>query len=243
MKLPAPILILAILATLCSRALAIIGASPVPQNETRFDAVAAFTLDQWRNLNVPTGNAVLIAADRVILPRHLINSTFTQPNSADGTPGAYVVRFRANPDGSRGSMSNPSSFYHVRITRWITPHRRTSADDLVIGVLETPVTHITPMPIEWRPATVRGRIAANLLSWGPDEQNIKGQLRVGGISISSMSAGSFSWQTGAYGVLNDSGAAAVRVDRAGRTTLLGFMTTPRAGISFRRWRSADIFYR
>ncbi|MFZ4572954.1 MAG: hypothetical protein ACOYN0_01070 [Phycisphaerales bacterium] len=224
-----------------ARAEAIIGGSVVPQEESRYDAVAAFTLEQWRDLNVPTGNAVLIAPDRVVMPRHLINSTFTQAGSADGTPGAYVVRFRVNPDGSRGSINSPASFYHVRIARWITPTGRSAADDIVIGVLETPVTHITPMPIEWRPTMTRGKLSANLLSWGPDEQNIKGQLRVGGVSVNNMGAGQLSWQLGAYGVLNDSGAAAVAVDRQGRARLLGFLTTPRAGTAFRKWRTTNLF--
>lgn len=237
MKIRTLILALLISLALSSPARAIIGGAVVSNDETRFDAVAGFTLDQWRNLNVPTGNAVLIARDRVVLPRHLINSNFTTPGSVDGTPGAYVVRFRVHPDGTRGTINNPATFYHVRIARWILPANRTQADDMVIGVLETPITHITPMPIEWRPTLRRGRLAAKLLSWGPDEQGVKGQLRAGDISINSLGSGSFSWQNGASGVLNDSGAAAVMFDAQGRPRLVGFITNPRAGISFRRWRT------
>lgn len=225
---------------LATPARAIIGGSVVDTNDARFDAVAGFTLDQWRNLNVPTGNAVLIAPDRVVLPRHLINDTFGNPASVDGAPSQYVVRFRVNPNGSRGSINSPSTFYHVRIASWIFPTKRTSSDDLVIGVLETPVTHITPMPIEWRPTLKRGKLAGSLLSWGPDEQGIKGQLRLGGISMNAIGSGTFSWQVGAYGVLNDSGAAAVMYDAQGRARLVGFITTPHAGISFRRWRTMRI---
>ncbi len=219
----------------------IIGATPVASSDARFDAVGAFTLDEWRNLNVPIGNAVLIAPDRVVLPRHVINGNYRTRTSVDGTAGAYVVRFTSNPDGTRGSMSNPASFFHVKVTRWIVPNGRSTSDDIVIGVLAQPVTHITPMAINWRPSMPRGGLAANLLSWGPDEAGIKGALRIGGIRISSISNSSFSFRLGAYGVRNDSGAAAVTYNAQGQPTLVGFLTTSRSGIALRRWQASSLF--
>lgn len=219
----------------------IIGATPVSSTDARFDAVGAFTLDEWRNLNVPIGNAVLIAPDRVVLPRHLINRRFQTRTSADGVPGAYVVRFTANADGSRGTMSQPASFLHVKITRWIVPTTRGVSDDIVIGVLEQPVTHIAPMAINWRPLMPRGGLSANLLSWGPDELNVKGALRIGGIRISSLSTATFSYRLGAYGILNDSGAAAVTYDAQGKPMLIGFLTTARSGVAMRRWQNSVLF--
>jgi hypothetical protein len=219
----------------------IIGATPVALSDSRFDAVGAFTLDEWRNLNVPIGNAVLIAPDRVVLPRHVINGSYRTRTSVDGTAGAYVVRFTSNPNGTRGSMSNPGSFFHVKVVRWILPTARTASDDIVIGVLEQPVTHITPMAINWRPSMPRGGLAANLLSWGPDEAGIKGALRIGGIRISTLSTSMFSFRLGAYGVRNDSGAAAVTYNAQGQPMLLGFLTATRSGMAMRRWQTSALF--
>jgi len=231
-----------LIVTIAARAcFGIIGATPVANTDTRFDAVGAFTLDEWRNLNVPIGNAVLIAPDRVVLPRHIINGNYRKRTSVDGTAGAYVVRFTANPDGTRGSMSNPASFFHVKVARWIFPTGRSTSDDIVIGVLEQPVTHITPMAINWRASMPRGGLPANLLSWGPDEGGIKGALRVGGIRIASLSSSTFSFKLGAYGVQNDSGAAAVSYNAQGQPMLVGFLTTARAGISMRRWQATALF--
>lgn len=221
------------------QALAITGASLVAQQDATYDAVAAVTLNEWRDLNVPIGNAVLIAPDRVVMPRHLVNSTFLNPTSQDGAASQYVLRFRVNPDGSRGRLSSPSSFFHVGVVRWIVPKARNSASDIVVGVLETPVTHITPMQVESHPRLIRGRLAASLLSWGPTETGEKGELRIGGIRVGQIGTSVFSWQVGSQGLVNDSGAAAV-VMKDGTARLVGFVTTARSGIVLRKWRSSTL---
>lgn len=215
----------------------ITGAAVLDPADPRFDAVAAVTLAEWQLLNVPIGNATLISPDRVVLPRHVINSNFTTPGSTEGLPTSYVVRFRAHPDGTRGNPNNPGSYYHVRVARWIVPKKRTASDDMIVGVLEAPVTHIQPMAIDYRPRLVRGKLAASLLSWGPRETGEKGQLAFGGVFVDNLGAGSLSWTLGSQGLLNDSGAAIVRTDAAGRSFLIGYVTTARSGIAFRKWKS------
>jgi hypothetical protein len=152
-------------------------------------------------------------------------------------PGSYVVRFRVHPDGTRGEPINPASYYHVRVSRWIVPKKRTAGDDMIVGVLEVPVTHIEPMAIDYRPRLPRGGLSASLLSWGPRENGEKGQLAFGGIVVDVLGSGTLSWTLGSQGLLNDSGAAIVRTDGTGRNYLIGYVTTARSGVAFRKWRS------
>ncbi len=223
------------------RAMAAVGATVVAPDDARLDAVAGFTLDQWRGANNCFGNAVLVAPDRVILPRHLINASFTMRNSIDGLPTDYVVRFRRNPNGVVGNSDNPLTFHHVRIARWVVSKDRKITDDVVIGILETPVTHIAPMVVNFDAKTSRGRLNANLSSWGPDETGVKGTLRSGGIVLSKISSNVIQWRSGVQAILHDSGAAVTVTQRDGTERLVGFVTASGSGVSFKKWKNSVIF--
>jgi len=220
---------------------ATIGSTVVVAEDARLDAVAGFTLVQWQEVNNCFGNAVLVAPDRVILPRHLINSTFTARNSIDGLATDYVVRFRRRPDGGVGTASDPATFHHVRVARWVFHKDRKATDDVVIGILETPVTHITPMVVNFDAKLNRGRLAATVSSWGPDEAGIKGTLRSGGIVLSKLTSTLAQWREGVQAILHDSGAAITVTQRDGSQRLVGFVTTSGGGVSVKKWKNSVIF--
>ncbi|HVZ95006.1 MAG TPA: hypothetical protein VG797_10905, partial [Phycisphaerales bacterium] len=126
-------------------------------DDTRFDAVAAFSLTDW--LNGVTfehnhfGNGTLIAPDTMVMAKHLLPSNAeygTQPPS-----GYYSFRFRRNPDGSLGTIAQGwQSFYHVPVVKFIYPDQR-RYPDVVFAKLASPVTHITPMGV-----APQGKVAA-----------------------------------------------------------------------------------
>ena len=206
--------------------------------DSRFDAVGGFTLREWQGINNVFGNATLIAPDRVILARHLINSTFKNRKSTDGAAAQYVVRFRRRPDGGVGDLNDPSTFYHVRVKEWLLPTGRTDADDVVIGILDTSVVHIAPVTIDFK-AKLSKNAPVTLASWGPEAPPTgvvpKGRLVVGATRVSSWSKTKFSLAAATTAapsrpVLNDSGSPVLLVGGAS-VRLVGFITTTGGGVS------------
>lgn len=232
---------LLVVSTVQEQAAATIGATVVATEDVRFDAVGGFTLTQWQGANNCFGNAVLVAPDRVILPRHLINSNYTSRLSIDPPATDYVVRFRRRPDGGVGSASDPSTFFHVRIASWVVHKDRKSYADVVIGVLETPVTHITPMVVNFDAKVKRGRLAASVTSWGPDETGAKGTVRTGAVVLSKITSTLVQWREGVQAILHDSGAAITVSYRDGTERLVGFVTYSGGGVSVKKWKNSVIF--
>lgn len=115
----------------------------------QLDAVGAFSKTAWLGVQVGIGEPAhehnWFGAATLISPRHIITARHLLPSKGIPKRNSMAVRFRRTPDGSTGDVEDgPDSFYHVRIMRWIMPKQ---GGDLVIGVLDSEVTHIKPMPI------------------------------------------------------------------------------------------------
>jgi hypothetical protein len=218
-------------------------------SDRRFDAIAGVTLAQWENSTNTFGSGVLIAPDRVILPRHLINTQAFNPASPDGSPADFSIRFRRRPDGTLGNEQDPTTLHHVRVARWIVLARRGFSDDVAIAVLATPVTHIPPMAMELRPQLRRTGELVAIGGWGPDENQQRGTLRLGTFRLSQLTRSSVQFQSveanfsGPYFgdasrgtpaapaqvIMNDSGSAVMQVASNGTVRLVGLVTTTTAG--------------
>jgi len=126
---------------------ALVNGEAPAEDDTRFDAVGAFSHSRWLGL-VPDdpnardhnwyGNATLIAPDVVILAKHLIKG------NAEPPAGEYAVRFRRHIDGTIGTKKDGAdSFHNVKIVQFVLA----SKADLALGILEKPVEHIEPMTV------------------------------------------------------------------------------------------------
>lgn len=122
------------------------GHDPEP-DDRRFDAVAAFSISAWIGLDDPDGyhhnwfcTATLISETQIVTAKHCWPNNGTRMPS----PGEYGVRFRRHVDGSLGSVgAGVRSFHNVRVSSWMAAP---DFADIVLGTLEVPVTHITPIP-------------------------------------------------------------------------------------------------
>ncbi|GEM_PF-6818402 len=145
-----------------SGAMAIDGGTPPASTDTRFDAVAGFSLTSWLEVTDPSdsryGNtscgATLIDQHHAILARHCLPVQFDSSNPPE--PYAYSLRFRRKTDGTVGGFQDPPSAFHdVEIDYFLfseqnLPHHENPGEtlanpDLVIAHLATPVTHINPL--------------------------------------------------------------------------------------------------
>ncbi len=231
---------------------AITSGTAVASEDRGFDAVAGVTLTQWRGINNVFGNATLIAPDRVIMPRHLINRSYTNRRSVDGAPSEYTIRFRRALDGTVGNVSNVESFYHVRVREWIFPAGRKESDDLVIGILETPVTHIAPATMDLRTKPSKNAVVS-IASWGPVATQTttpvaKGTLLTGMMRLASADSNKIKLTVSGRTALpvrvvnNDSGAPLLIMDAAG-PRIIGFVTTANSGVAFRQLDGTRLFPR
>jgi len=245
--------IAAIVAVMFSAPLAPAITSGVPTQaiDHRYDAVAGVTLTEWAGINNVFGNATLIAPDRVIMPRHLINSSYMNRSSKDGTPGAYTIRFRRNPDGTLGNATDPTTFYQVKVKTWIFPNGRKDTDDVVVGILERPVTHIAPMAMDLKTIPKKNAIL-KVASWGPQaapEGRVvpKGTLMNGAMKVASadknkikMAAPSAAASAGV--VTNDSGTPLI-IETSGVLKLVGYVTTPTTGVAISQLQGSRLLAR
>lgn len=240
---------LAALWILLTPALGITSGREVAATDRRFDAVAGFTRTEWRDINNVFGNATLVTPDRVVLPRHLINDQFKVSTSTDGAAADFAVRFRRRPDGGVGDVNNPASFHHVRVKEWIFPNGRKDVDDVVIGVLETPVTHITPIAMDFKPKSPT-KSTILLASWGPEgppaDNAPKGRLLIGNVKL----RGAGGWLTLAARsknaptevVLHDSGAPVFAISN-NAMRMIGFVSTTAGGPSLKEMAGTRLFPR
>lgn len=251
MRISLTILCSAVLGLAASCAQAISGGVGIAPNDTRFDSVAGVTLTEWVGINNVFGNATLVAANRVVLPRHLINRNFPNRRSVDGTAGAFTIRFRRTPDGLVGTADNPASFHHVRVKEWIFPTGRKDTDDVVIGILETPVTHIAPAVVDMK-AKVNKRSVLSVVSWGPVAVQLstpvsKGTPLAGSVAVTSFDKNKFrigppSPAAPAGVVPNDSGTPILQVN-GGVVKIVGFVTTTTGGVSLQQLEGTRLFPR
>lgn len=123
----------------------------VAESDTRFDAVAAFTRTEWAGGDNYFGNGTLIAPDKMIMARHLLDANAHEPGHHP-TPGQYTFRFRRHENGTVGSLDAGSASYHQ-----VTVHHFEFLGngeylfnvnpDIVIAHLSEPVTHIEPIAV------------------------------------------------------------------------------------------------
>ena len=240
-------LLLAALLCLAAPAAAMTSGRPPAQTDRRFDAVAGFTRTEWAGINNIFGNAVLISPDRIVIPRHLINEQFRNRASVDGAPAEYTVRFRRRPDGGLGDLADLSTFHHVRIREWVFPAGRAEKDDIAIGILETPVLHISPMVIDFNPR-VNAKTPILRASWGPESSSTgivpKGRLLIGEVRLRSagsvMKLAPKSAQMPTEVVRHDSGSPILAMSGSS-VRMIGLVSTTVGGPAFKSHANTRLF--
>ncbi len=109
------------------------GVAPAPDDH-RFDAVCQITTQQnLSDFNGVSGTGTLISPTEILMAKH----SWGCPN------GQHAARFRINPGGQLGDPNVASSYFHVNIVSFDT----SLPGDVVIGILEAPVSHIQPIPL------------------------------------------------------------------------------------------------
>jgi hypothetical protein len=163
-----------------------VGAIGITRRMTAEHSEASGWTDTWY------GNATLIAPQLVAVARHVIHdggSHFEPSHWKLDTPGNYAVRFRRLPDGSLRELSIPNPDYHpdipgstqrlypytVKVVAWIlpapsNPENITTMPDMLVGILEHPVTHIKPIPVGF-PAEFQADFPFTLAGWGSQSPN------------------------------------------------------------------------
>jgi hypothetical protein len=236
-------------------ALAIQGGREVPSAERSLEAVAQFTRVQWQDLPGALGNAVLVAPDRVLIPRHLINQQFTFQGSVDLPPELFIVRFRRNVDGTLGDPQNPASYLTIRIVGFSFLRNRDEGADAVIAVLERPVRHIEPISVDFNRKLAPGT-RVQIVSWGQQQAQIEvptdgraqpARLRQGEIILKSWDRRLLEIDTDttarnlATVVSSDSGAG-LFVLSGGKLRLIGIATRQSGGVSIAQLRDITSFF-
>lgn len=167
MKYPLHLILLTALLCLTQPALGLVNGNAPDKDDTRFDAVAAFSKTNWLTDNPEDkvvhnwfGNAVLIAPDVVLFAKHLLPNGGNKPVG----PNAMMVRFRRHADGSLGSKdAGPNSYHNVPIAK-VIPATNT---DLALGILAKPVEHIKPVAVRFDEEPITEQ-ACILAAWGSE---------------------------------------------------------------------------
>jgi hypothetical protein len=218
-------------------------------DDTRFDAVGAFSQSSWiigTMSDLPFtkhnwfGAATLFTPNMVILARHLLGTGYASPASPPPA-GHFAVRFRRRPDGGIGSTTTGWWSYHnVKIQSYVYPDD--PSIDMVIGILEQPVMHIEPIAV--RPGTrPNSGDPLFIAGWGYDQfgscsnpQGVRDRLRV----AQTQAKDGFMWcflveypsasNAGVAGpTCHDSGGAIISVDPDGALTLVGVVRNTSGG--------------
>lgn len=238
--------------TITASAHGLVNGQAPDHDDTRFDAVAAFSNTNWLIENPQDhhvhnwfGGAVLIAPDVVLFAKHLI----PRKSQSNVRPNSYMVRFRRHTDGSLGSKKNgPQSYHQVPIAK-VIPSDRT---DLALGILAKPVTHIQPVRIHFDAEPLEAQ-TAYLAGWG-SESKWRGRaaprngLRIGKnkIATNNASVRILSYQSerrelnngkqGTYVVdenavpnMHDSGGSIFKLDAQGEPILCGIISSYTSG--------------
>lgn len=144
----------------------LVNGTPPEEDDTRFDAIAAFSKTDWLTITKNNkhkhnwiGGAVLIAPDVVLFARHLIS-----PRNRNAPANTFMVRFRRHADGSLGSRAEgPDSYHQVPIAKIILATR----SDLAFGILAKPVEHIQPVKIHLENGPIKDQVCM-LAGWGSE---------------------------------------------------------------------------
>jgi hypothetical protein len=222
------------------------------KDDTRFDAVAAFSNTNWLIDNEEDtkahtwfGAAVLIAPDVVLFAKHLVPTKKRDRLKSN----AYMVRFRRHADGSLGSKrGGPNSYHQVPIAKIIFAKHA----DLAFGILAKPVKHIDPVKLYLENEPLE-KTKCHLAGWGSESPwrgvvKPRTGLRVGTNTLSTqgMSFRLLSYKTetreneegkrasyvideNAVPNMYDSGGSVFIEDKDGNLLLCGIIATYTAG--------------
>lgn len=156
-----PALARAVLLVLALPASAITPMQEPEPYDLRFDAVAAFATAERLGIG-PSPitehdwycTAVLISPDKIATHEHCLDY---------GLTATYAVRFRRKLDGTLGGMkAGVDSYHHAMIKGWYIP----ILPGMVIGQLDSPVTHIEPLRLTLQGANTGDAIVH--AGWGKE---------------------------------------------------------------------------
>lgn len=256
--LGAAVLLVTVLAALMAtspRAEAIQGGSEVPSSERALEAVGQFSRAQWIDLPGALGNAILIAPDRVLIPRHLINNQFNFFGSVDAPAELFFVRFRRRPDGTLANPEDPSTYFTVGIRGFGFLKDRDDGADAVVAILSTPVRHIQPITID-SDRRINPNTRVQVVSWGQQQAGIQtpsdsraqpARLRQGEIILGAWDRRQLEIDTStsarnlANVVDSDSGAG-LFIFSAGKLRLVGIVTRRSGGVSIAQLKRDSSFF-
>jgi hypothetical protein len=247
--------VVASLVAVTPRAQAIQGGTEVASTERALEAVGQFSRTQWLDLPGALGNAILIAPDRVLLPRHLINNQFTFSQSPDAPAEQFIVRFRRLPDGTLANPEDPSSYFTVGVRGFIFLKDRDPGADAVVAILSTTVRHIQPIEVDPE-RRILPNTRVQVVSWGQQQAGIQtpadsraqpARLRRGEIIIGDWDRRQLELDTSttarnlATVVDSDSGAG-LFFSSGGRLRLIGIVTRQSGGVSIALLRRQPAFF-
>ena len=219
----------------------VMGVPPQP-GDRRFDAVGSFGFTGWLNGSRFADNwwgaATLIAPDVVLTARHNLSS-----NPAEWTSGNYAVRFRSQPDGTiQHKAANGVYPFLAPVRQWIVP----PSGDIALRILQSPVSHIRPIPVDLGQLTVGQPIT--LAGWGSEAAtfvgNPRNQLLLVDTTVtatgptfvgfpSAFVSGGAATRPGPN--LHDSGGAILSFDARGNPVYRGLITTLGGGTGLEQY--------
>ncbi len=236
-------------------ALAIVNGHPPEPTDLRFDAIGAFSKAEWLGLASAASanpqphnwwcNATLIAPDVVLTAAHCVAMPWTPGVHLPANPDKqFVVRFRRHLSGTLGDKAaGPQSYHQVRIAEL-----HLASQDVAVGYLEEPVTHIEPLKLLLE-GTVGIEQGASILhaGWGKEgpafDEGPRNQLLLAAGRVSAQSTTESSiyfysaWSglgTGAGVNMFDSGSPVLAEHpRSGELRILGTVSSTGGGPSLR----------
>lgn len=251
--------IVAIVASIAMPAFGFIGGREVASTDRQFDGVCGFSQTQWQDLSTVFGTGFLVAKDRVMIPRHLINQNYIYGGviAPDPSPDLYFVRFRRNVNGSLGQSEQPDTMFDVAIKDWIFTRGKGVEEDICVALLAKPVTHIAVVAMNFDTMLTRQQ-KVQVAGWGPQQSgNIQpdsanaraSRLRIGEMRISSADRTTFgissTSQTGDQNVQivqNDSGSVIFINTRLGARAV-GFVTQTNGGVMLNLYKGNANFFK
>lgn len=159
---------------LSGSAFALVGGTEPACADTRYDAVGliltSYNSAQECGHNI-SGNCVLIDRQTILVARHSVLASPSDPLPAAGSR-KYKVRFRRAADGSSANSYAfpwPNTCHGVYTQVWVHEFKKPgfSGVDILVGTLETPVDHIAPIPVETVASRLPGTNAQVIVAgWG-----------------------------------------------------------------------------
>jgi len=174
-------------------------------------------------------NGTLISPSAVLIARHSGPIDYGC-GVQNPDPCQFTARFRRKPNGTLANPNDCSTYHDVKITQFISLGN-CELTDIAIAVLEQPVTHIQPIPVD--PSL---QLAPNMPviigGWGstnPCAQpaTLSGKLFLKNITISSLICGGFEWPMGSSSMFDSGGA--VLLDTPNGLRAAGIITSCAGG--------------